>query len=73
MNYADRELNAHQKAVIIALLLDHGSELTTDGVARITGLTWDGAEYMMSMIATVMSIDKIDGKWRLVENPRQNS
>lgn len=61
---AEREYNAHQKAALITILLRGGSELTTDGVARVTGLTWKGAEYMMDMLGGVLPIVKVDEKWR---------
>ena len=63
----NREYNAHQKAGLITLLLVGGSRITTDGIARITGLTWDGAEYMMNMLSAVIPIDKIDGKWQWMD------
>jgi len=63
-----KELNSHQKAGLITVLLMGGSEITTDGIARIVGLTWDGAEYMMNMLSAVLPILKIDGKWRWLED-----
>jgi hypothetical protein len=63
----NREYNAHQKAGLITLLLMGGSRITTDGIARITGLTWDGAEYMMNMLSAVIPIVKIDGKWQWMD------
>ncbi len=59
-----RELNAHQKAGMITFLLIGGSEITTDGIANLTGLTWDGAEFMMNMLSGVLPILKVDGKWQ---------
>lgn len=59
-----REYNAHQKAGLITILLKGGSKMTTDGIAVITGMTWDGAEYMMNMLSGVLPILKIDGKWQ---------
>lgn len=60
----DRELNAHQKASFIAILLKDGNILTTAGIARLTGTTWEGAEFMMDMISGVLPIVKTDGKWQ---------
>jgi len=62
-----RELNAHQKATFIAMLLWNGNELTTAGIARLTGTTWDGADFMMQMISGVAPIVKVDGKWKWLE------
>lgn len=61
-----KELNAHQKAGLITILIHNGSDLTTEGIARITGMTWEGAEYMMDMLSGVLPLDKIDGKWKWV-------
>ena len=63
-NQRDRELNAHQKASFITLLLRDGNVLTTAGIARLIGTTWEGAEFMMEMISGVVPVVKIDGKWQ---------
>jgi hypothetical protein len=62
-----REYNAHQKASYVTFLLLQGNELTTAGIATLTGLTWDGAEYMMDMISGVLPIVKVGGKWRKMD------
>lgn len=67
-DYQQREYNAHQKAGLITILLKGGSQITTDGIARITGLTWHGAEFMMEMLSGVLPIVKIDEKWQWVED-----
>lgn len=59
-----REYNAHQKAGLITILLKGGSAMTTEGIARITGTTWHGAEFMMEMLSGVLPIIKEDGKWQ---------
>jgi len=41
--------------------------LTTAGIARLTGTTWDGADFMMQMISGVAPIVKVDGKWKWLE------
>lgn len=63
-----REYNAHQKAAFVTMLLKEGNELTTAGIARLTGTTWDGAEFMMQMISGVLPIVKVSGKWRWMED-----
>lgn len=63
-----RELNAHQKASFITILLRDGNELTTAGIARLIGTTWEGAEFMMEMISGVVPVLKIDGKWRWMDS-----
>jgi hypothetical protein len=62
-----REYSAHQKASYVTFLLLQGNELTTAGIATLTGLTWEGAEYMMDMISGVLPIVKVNGKWRKME------
>ena len=62
-----REYNAHQKASFIAIMLKEGNVLTTAGVAKLTGTTWDGAEFMMNMISGVVPIVKVDGKWQWMD------
>lgn len=62
-----REYSAHQKAGLVTLLLIGGSEMTTEGIAKVTGLTWDGAEYMMDMLSAVIPIVKECGKWRWMD------
>lgn len=62
-----REYSAHQKASFVAILLKDGNELTTAGIARLTGMSWDGADFMMQMISGVLPIVRIDGKWRWME------
>lgn len=62
-----KEFNAHQKASYITILLKEGNVLTTAGIARLCGTTWDGAEFMMQMISGVLPIVKIDGKWQWME------
>jgi len=66
-NQRQQEYNAHQKAVYIAILLKDGDELTTAYIAQLTGITWDGAEYMMVMISGVLPILKVEGKWKWIE------
>ena len=63
-----REYNAHQKAGLITILLKGGSKMTTEGIARITGLSRDGAEYMMDMLSVVLPIVKIDCKWQWMDD-----
>lgn len=62
-----REYNAHQRASYITFLLLQGNKLTTAGVATLTGLTWEGAEYMMDRISGVLPVVKEDGIWRWMD------
>lgn len=64
LTFESRELNAHQKAGLITMLLQQGNRLTTDGVARLTGLSWDGADYMMEALGGVLPIVRINGLWQ---------
>lgn len=64
---AERELNAHQKAAFVTILLREGNKLTTAGVARLTYQTWEGADKMMDLIGGVLPIVKQDGYWQWME------
>lgn len=59
------ELNAHQRAVLIAIALLDGEELTMPEIARRTGLSLSGARYMMDALTLIISVTEIDGKWQL--------
>lgn len=61
------ELNAHQRAVLIAIALLGGEELTMAEIARRTGLTINGAKYMMAALTLIIGITEIDGKWQSVK------
>lgn len=62
-----RELNAHQRAVLVKEWLDNGEKLPMAEIARRTGLTINGAKYMMAALCLVMRITEIDGEWQRSE------
>lgn len=62
MNY--RELNSHQKGGVITLWLWQGSRLSNKDIARLTGMTPQGAGKMMGILSAVLPIDNIDGHWQ---------
>jgi hypothetical protein len=62
------EWNAHQRAVKVKEWLDAGERLTMAEIARRTGLTINGAKYMMAALTLVMNITEIDGEWQLVKS-----
>jgi hypothetical protein len=65
-----REWNAHQRAVKVKEWLDAGEKLTMAEIARRTGLTINGAKYMMTALSLVMQITEIDGEWQQVKSDR---
>lgn len=58
------DLNAHQRAVLVKEWLDNGEKLPMAEIARRTGLTINGAKYMMAALCLVMQITEIDGEWQ---------
>lgn len=58
------EMNAHQRAGSVSIWLYKGAKLPTEVVAQLTGLSWDGAEYMMNMLSGKLPITKIQGLWQ---------
>lgn len=70
VTYGDaKELNAHQRAVKVKEWLDAGERLTMAEIARRTGLTLNGAKYMMAALTLVMgNLTEIDGEWQLVKS-----
>lgn len=63
-----REWNAHQRAVKVKEWLDSGERLTISVIAKRTGLTINGAKYMMAALVSVMPISEIDGEYQLVKS-----
>lgn len=61
-----RDATAHQRAGQVAVWLYQGSRLTTSEIARLTGLTWDGADYMMRMLVLALPITKTGPKWHWI-------
>lgn len=58
------EWTAHMRAATAVFWLLSGSRLTTAEVARLTGLSWDGAKYMLVNMSIVVPIAEDDsGKW----------
>lgn len=64
MPCAAREWNAHQRAIQVKEWLDNGEELTMAEIAERTGLTINGAKYMMDAISAIQPYGEIDGKWQ---------
>lgn len=61
-----RDATAHQRAGKVTVWLFQGNKLTTVQIAAATGLSWDGADYMMTMLSLALPIVKVDGKWQWV-------
>ena len=62
------EFNAHQRAVKVKEWLDAGERLTMAEIARRTGLTLNGAKYMMAAIAAIQPYHEIYGEWQRVKS-----
>jgi hypothetical protein len=60
------ELTAHQRAVMVKSMLDAGEKLLISEIAKRTGLTLNGAKYMMAMISAVAPVTEIDGLWQRI-------
>lgn len=63
---SERQFTAHQKAGQVAIWLSQGSQLTTRDVARLTGMTFMGAKYMLEMLSLVLPIVHLNHKWQWV-------
>lgn len=62
----ENEMNAHQRAGSVSIWLYKGAKLPTEVVAQLTGLSWDGAEYMMNMLSAKLPIVKTCGLWQWI-------
>jgi hypothetical protein len=65
----ERQWTAHQKAGQITVFLVQGSKMTTMEIARLTGMTFMGAKYMMEMLSMVLPIEHVDSQWRWMQKP----
>lgn len=57
------EWNSHLRGAWIAVWLRQGSKLSTAEIVRLTGMSKQGVEFMMDILAGGMPIARIDGKW----------
>ena len=62
-----REWNAHQRAGQVTFWLVQGRKMSTAEIARLTGLSWDGAKFMMEMLSGLLPIVCADNKWQWLE------
>lgn len=63
-----REWNAHQRAGQVTFWLVQGRKMSTAEIARLTGLSWDGAKFMMEMLSGLLPILYADDKWQWIED-----
>lgn len=61
------EMNAHQRGAWCALWLWQGSKLSTRDIARLTGITPQGAHKMMTLLAGSLPITLENGLWQWIE------
>lgn len=59
-------LTAHQRTWKLKEHFDDGAELTMSEIAKLTGLTINGAKYMMNALIVMAPIEEVDGKYRLL-------
>lgn len=62
-----RDWNAHQRGGWVTLWLWQGSKLSDRDIARLCGMTRQGAMKMMTILEAALPITKIDGMWQWVE------
>ena len=58
-----REWNAHAKGGWIILFLWQGSRLTTLEIAKLCGMSKQGAQKMMTILEASFPITQDNGKW----------
>ena len=60
----ETDYTAQERAALIAWHLAHGEELTTAEIALMTGMTWQGAWFLMIHLSHVLPIYRNDtGAW----------
>lgn len=62
------EWNAHQRAGQVTYWLVQGHKMSTAQIARRTGLSWEGAKFMMEMLSGLLPIVHVKGKWQWLDN-----
>lgn len=62
---SEREYVASQKGALVGWHLAHGECMTTEHVAQLTGLTWEGARVLMCKISIALPIVRVDGAWQV--------
>ena len=58
----DTDYTAQEKAALVTWHLAHGEGMTTTEIARMTGLTWQGAWLLMTHLAHVLPIYQDDNR-----------
>ena len=58
------DLTAQQRAALITVRLRDGEQLTNADIADTCGYSdWNGAQYLMESLSTVLPIFKLGGYW----------
>lgn len=60
------EMTVTMRAALVAFLLTRGACLSTAEVAQRTGLTREGAWYLMCKMSLVIPIGLKEGRWHVV-------
>ena len=58
------EWNSHVRGAYIAVWLFQGSKLSTAEIAKLSGLSKQGVEFMMEILSGHMPIVRVDGRWQ---------
>ncbi len=59
--------NSHQRAGWVTLWLWQGSKLSDSDIARLCGMSRQGAVKMMTILEAALPIVKADSKWQWME------
>lgn len=62
-----QDWNSHIRGGWVILWLWQGSKLSTRDIARLTGITKQGAQWMMDVLSDEFPIICFEGKWQWME------
>lgn len=66
-HFHDLSTTTERVAFMVFQLLE-GAEYTTRDVARLTSMTWQGADEMLNKASRVVPITKYNTRWRRFDN-----
>lgn len=61
----EREYVASQKGGLVIYWLCQGESLTTQNIADLTGLSWEGARKLACKLSGAVPIVQVDGTWQM--------
>ena len=62
-----RDWNSHQRGGWVTLWLWQGGKLSDNDIARLCGISRQGATKMMGILEAAFPIVKVAGKWQWIE------